>query len=260
MDWVRLYHETPTDPKWRVIAKRSAQRIGDVIAVWNFVLCNASSNTEKRGETHNLVTEDIAAALDLNDADVVAILAAMEGKTIKDGTLLAWEKRNPKREDNSTERVKRWRETHRNAEKRPELEEEEDKKKVMSASADQQPLHSEVGTKRAARAAYPESFEQFWKAYPTDRLMSKSKAAAIWAKLDAEDRERAQASVPEFRAFCAKDKTYRVIHAVRYLSERRFDGFAPLMPADPARAAAALDKADKILGRGKYAPELQEAS
>lgn len=134
MDWVRLYHETPTDPKWRVIAKRAGQRIGDVIAVWNFVLCNASSNAVKRGVTRNLVTEDIAAALDLNDADVTAILAAMEGKVIKNGALQGWEKRNPIKEDHSTERVKRWRETQRNAEKRPELEsdteKETDKKQV----------------------------------------------------------------------------------------------------------------------------------
>jgi hypothetical protein len=112
MDWVRLYHETPTDPKWRVIAKKTGQRIGDVLAVWIFILTNASSNATERGRTHNLAPEDIAAALDLETSDVDAIIAAMEGKTIAQGRLLGWEKRNPIKEDGSAERAKRWRQAN----------------------------------------------------------------------------------------------------------------------------------------------------
>jgi len=180
----------------------------------------------------------------------------MEGKVIKNGALQGWEKRNPIKEDNSTERVKRWRETQRNALKRPELDTELDKKEVVSeVPPDPQPLHSEVGTKRAARAAYPESFEQFWKAYPKDPNMSKPKAAGVWAKLNDADKTAALVSVPAFRAYCAKDKTYRPVHAVRYLSERRFDGFAPTTSADPARSAELQDKADRMMRRGKYAEE-----
>lgn len=137
MEWVRLYHDMPADPKWRVIAKKAGQRIGDVIAVYVFMLTNASSNTEKRGVTHNLVTEDIAAAIDLGEADVGAILGAMEGKVVRNGELLGWEKRNPKREDSSTDRVRKHRETQRNAEKRPDksrTEEDTDKKKDSAAS------------------------------------------------------------------------------------------------------------------------------
>ena len=137
MEWVRLYHDMPTDPKWRVIAKKAGQRIGDVIAVYTFMLTNASSNTEKRGVTRNLVTEDIAAAIDLGEADVGAILGAMEGKVVLNGELLGWEKRNPKREDSSTDRVRKHRETQRNAEKRPDksrTDEDTDKKKDSAAS------------------------------------------------------------------------------------------------------------------------------
>ena len=111
--WVRLYHDTPSDPKWRVIAKKSGQRIGDVIAVWTFVLTNASGNAVKRGVTHNFVTEDVAAALDLATSDVDAILSAMEGKVIVSGKLTGWEKRNPDREDDSSDRVRRYRERRR---------------------------------------------------------------------------------------------------------------------------------------------------
>jgi hypothetical protein len=39
--------------------------------------------------------------------------------------------------------------------------------------------------------------------------------------------------VPAFRAHCAKDLTYRPVHAERFLSQRRFDGFV-----EAAKAAA----------------------
>jgi hypothetical protein len=54
----------PTDPKWRVIAKRSGQSIAETLAVFNFVMVNASANATQRGRTHNLFADDIAAALD----------------------------------------------------------------------------------------------------------------------------------------------------------------------------------------------------
>lgn len=128
-DWVRLWHDMPTDPKWRVIARKSGQRIGDVIAVFNFVMVNASANASERGRTHNLFAEDIGAALDLSEADVQSILDAMKGKVIcSDGSLLGWEKRQPKREDNSAARAKAWREerkrTQENANELPETETE----------------------------------------------------------------------------------------------------------------------------------------
>jgi len=112
-EWVRFYHDTPTDPKWRVIARKSGQRIGDVLAIWSIVLTNASANANERGRTLNLVHEDIAAALDLETEQVDAILAAMEGKVICEGKLSGWEKRNPIKEDGAAERAKRWRERKR---------------------------------------------------------------------------------------------------------------------------------------------------
>lgn len=125
--WVRLWHDMPTDPKWRTIARKSGQRVGDVIAVFNFVLVNAAANASERGRTHNLFAEDIGAALDLDEADIQAILDAMKGKVLDgDGRLLGWEKRQPKREDSSAERAKAWREerkrTQANADERPDID------------------------------------------------------------------------------------------------------------------------------------------
>ena len=118
--WFRLWHDMPTDPKWRVISKRSGRPIPEVMSVYLFVLTNASCNDMKRGVTHNLEHDDIAAALDLDAADVTSIIEAMQGKVLDSDVVIGWEKRQPKREDNSTERVRAHRETQCNAVKRTE--------------------------------------------------------------------------------------------------------------------------------------------
>ena len=75
------------------------------------------------------------------------------------------------------------------------------------------------------RKAYSEAFEAFWTDYPTDNLMSKSEAGKAWDRLTGEDQALVQASLPAFKAYCAQHSDYRPIHACRYLSQRRFDGF-----------------------------------
>lgn len=76
------------------------------------------------------------------------------------------------------------------------------------------------------RRRYPEDFERFWSAYPTDANMSKIEAGKVWSRITAEDRELAMAAVPNFIAYCQKRPDYRIVHAQRYLSTRRFDGHA----------------------------------
>jgi len=110
--WLRLWHDMPTDPKWRVIAKRSGQSIGNVIAVFNMMLVCASV-ADERGTLHNWNDEDAAAALDLEESDIAAIRKAMQGKVIDGDQLTGWQKRQPEREDYSTPRVRRYREEHK---------------------------------------------------------------------------------------------------------------------------------------------------
>jgi len=98
-----------------------------------------------------------------------------------------------------------------------------------------------------------DDFEAFWKAYPTDPLMSKKKAREQWQRLGAGDRAAAIRTVPAFRDLCAARVNYRALHAWRFLAERRFDGFAAAPAIDEATVAAAKDRADRLLKRGKYA-------
>jgi hypothetical protein len=112
--WLRLWHDMPTDPKWRTISRVSGQRIGDVIAVFNHLLVCASNATE-RGRTQSFNCEDVASALDLETQDVVSIIDAMQNRVLEGDYLKGWEKRQVAREDGSAERSKAWREGQKSA-------------------------------------------------------------------------------------------------------------------------------------------------
>jgi len=135
MDWLRLWHDMPTDPKWRVIAKRSGQSISTVIAVYNFMLVCASESVE-RGTLTSWKNVSIAAALDIDEADVLSIYDAMQGMVLDGDRLTGWQRRQPNREDYSTPRVAKHRsknetqcnadETQCNAMKRNETPDKEE--------------------------------------------------------------------------------------------------------------------------------------
>lgn len=144
MSWVRLWADMPTDPKWRVVARKSGRPLSEVIAVFAFMLLNAGANASERSERDgergrltNWSDEDVAAALDVDPANITAIREAMQGKTLDGDKLTGWEKRQPKREDGSAERSKRWRERNRtqaNAEKRSDTDTDTDSEENISNS------------------------------------------------------------------------------------------------------------------------------
>lgn len=86
---------------------------------------------------------------------------------------------------------------------------------------------SSPGKKRPkGRIAYSQEFDQeFWGPYPTDENMSKSKAWEKFQDLSPEDRRRAIQAVPAFARYCRQNPDYRPVHAVRFITDRRFDGF-----------------------------------
>lgn len=112
--------------------------------------------------------------------------------------------------------------------------------------------------KKAVRTAYTDDFNAWWDSYPIDPIMSKKAAFAQWERLTPQDRIDAMASLPAFLEFCRKDKTYRPVHAERFLSQRRFDGLKPQpkSAADDADKDALRARADRILNRGEYAGEI----
>ncbi len=96
-EWLRLWHDMPNDPKWRTIARISKQPISLVISLFTHLLVDASRNVT-RGHI-NVTAEDLASALDVTEEQITAVLCAMEGRVKEGDVLIAWEKRQPRRED-----------------------------------------------------------------------------------------------------------------------------------------------------------------
>ena len=130
-------------------------------------------------------------------------------------------------------------------------EETEGEKNLLSAGADPSRL-LEGDAKEKDRKRYTEAFEKFWAAYPVDPLMSKVRAFAIWRRMGRADQAAALDALPAFTAFARRQVNYRVVHAWKYLSERRFEGFEK-PHVDAVAIAQARDRADRLLKRGKYA-------
>jgi hypothetical protein len=139
-------------------------------------------------------------------------------------------------------------------EKRRE-EQNTEEKIPLSAGAD--PSGLSEGIPEDKKNSYPDDFQNFWTSYPTDPLMSKKKAFEIWRRMPAADQAAAQTALPAFREFVKRQVNYRVVHAQRYLSERRYEGFAAKAAPDDAAIAAAKDRADRLMKRGKYAEKYE---
>ncbi len=213
MTWFRWYAGTATDPKFMVVARLAGQNVAAVVAVWAMLLERASDvserdetqcNAGKRGFVSGFDCEAADAVLGLEDGASEAIMRAMEKKgLLTGGKVTNWEKRQPKREDSSTERVRRFREkkkyeTQCNAGKREETPEEsrvdnininskaesinELSSNTFSASGDA--VEAQVvlkGKKKVLRGKRAETFERFWEAF----AYKKDKAQAIdaWAAI-----------------------------------------------------------------------------
>jgi hypothetical protein len=115
--WVRLWEDMPNDPKWRVIAAKAMKRIethetrvtiAEVLAVFLHMLTSSTS-----GNLDGWNDEVIASAIDSETSKIRGIREAMDGLVLSGNVLKGWEKRQPKREDFSTERVRAFRERKR---------------------------------------------------------------------------------------------------------------------------------------------------
>jgi len=109
--WFRSWHGAPTDNKWLVIAAKAKVKPGVVSAV-AWALFDHASQAEDRGSVKEFDTETYAVFSGFGEDEVQAVIASMVTKGVidQDGRLSAWDKRQPKREDDSAERVRRHRE------------------------------------------------------------------------------------------------------------------------------------------------------
>lgn len=142
IDWFRWHHGSVTDPKFQLVARKACASLPDVLAVWAYILERASAS-EFRGCFGDIDCEAIDCLFGFSDGTTDAILAQMvERKLIADEYIVAWDKRQPKRErenDNSTERSRAFREKQRhatpcNANETQETPREEKRREDISSS------------------------------------------------------------------------------------------------------------------------------
>ena len=114
--WLRWWGGTCNDPKLALVAREAGQSRATVVAVWASVLELANAG-EERGVADDLPADEIGIILDLDAADVEAILGVMRGRGMIDGlAVTAWAKRQPDREredDDAADRKRRQRERER---------------------------------------------------------------------------------------------------------------------------------------------------
>lgn len=173
IDWFRWHHGSVTDPKFQLIAKRSSASLPDVLAVWAYVLEQASAS-ETRGHHGDIDCEAVDCMFGFDDGQTKAILDAMQAREmLTDGRVSSWDKRQPKRErdtDNSAERTRAYRErqkqplesgenhvtpcdaTERQKNARGEKSREEEKREEKDTSSS-----TVVGAAVAARTAEPKA-------------------------------------------------------------------------------------------------------
>lgn len=111
IDWFRWHHGSVTDPKFALVARKARARLGDVIAVWAFILEAASAEAD-RGTVGPVDCEALDCMLGADDGTTARIVEAMGERGLIAGNRIAsWDKRQPKREDETAaERKRRQRE------------------------------------------------------------------------------------------------------------------------------------------------------
>jgi hypothetical protein len=108
IDWFRWHHGSVSDPKFQLVAKKAGASVAEAIAVWACLL-EAASQSEQRGQPGEPDFEAIDCALGMDDGKARAIYERMAERSLvaEDGRIAAWDKRQPKREDDSAADRKR---------------------------------------------------------------------------------------------------------------------------------------------------------
>lgn len=185
MDWFRWHHGSVTDPKFQLIAKKSGASVAEVLAVWACIL-EAASQAEDRGNPGEIDFDALDCALGLDDGKALAIYGRMHERSLftEDGGVASWEKRQPKREregDNSTERVKAFRERQRQEEPGNAAKRQETPREEKSREEERNTLLPPKG------GDVLPGFANFWKTWPSsDRKQAKGECLKAWKKAGAE--------------------------------------------------------------------------
>lgn len=225
--WLRLWHDMPTDPKWRTIARVSEQSIALVQAVYVHMLVTASRNVT-RGHV-DVTTEDLASALDVTEDQIQRVLSAMQGRVLDGDYLTGWEKRQPKKEDSgntSTEAktpAQRKREQRQREAMSRDVTTSHDESRDVTTDKDKDKDKEESNTPQTPQGGSPVGFDDFWTLYP--RHTAKQNAVKAWAKVPVSLHDvifaavKAQSASPSW----TKDGGQYIPHAASWINAKRWE-------------------------------------
>lgn len=216
--WWRAHDEALDDPKLQRLPP-------ELFKAWFNLMCLASRN-----EGALPALPDAAFGLRVSEAKAAETITQLARAGLLDKTETGfaphnWNARQFK-SDVSTNRVQRFRERRSKQEgnvsgNAPETEQRQSRAEpeqkteiaVVVPKTGPTPLRSIAG------------FEGWWKSYPRTPVMSKKEAIAAWQRLSEPDRLAAVAALPKYAAFLKSKPDHPTVHACRFLSQRRFDGF-----------------------------------
>lgn len=222
MKWFRWYHDTCADTKLTLIARKTGQSKTTVIAVWAYLLEEASK-ADVRGQLISLDLEEASVALEVNIEALEAIYAEMQNREmIVDFEIQNWSKRQPKSDSDEAERARRYRE----------------KLKIT------EPSRYREETEKSREEQNNGAFDKFWSVYP--RKTAKAYARGIW------ERKRLSSKLPEIlRGVEMYTRTEQwknpalIPHASTFLNQERW--------------LDELSEAGTPVGKKTYAQRVQES-
>lgn len=224
MDWFRWHHGSVTDPKFQLVAKKSGATVAEVIAVWACLL-EAASMAEDRGNSGACDFEAMDCALGLAEGTAQAIHRHMEARDLIEasGRIVAWDKRQPKREredDTAAERKRRQRERESGSQVTPGHATSHQKtprgEEIREEEIPPNPLKGDLP-----------GFTRFWETWPkSDRKQARGKCHDAWKKAGAEPSAALiVAHVERMRAGpWQRDGGQFIPAPLTYLNQRRWEG------------------------------------
>ncbi len=172
MKWFRSWHGAPTDTKWLMIAARAkVQPVVVIATAWALMDC--ASQAEERGDVSHFCHESFAAFAGVTSDEVQNVMDVLRSTgIITDNHLKAWAKRQPKREDNSTERTKEYRERKRNQTQR-------DASVTQCDAPEKSRVDTDIKKEPSVQKKDNTEFETWWFVYP--HKVGKGAARKAWS-------------------------------------------------------------------------------
>lgn len=195
IDWFRWHHGCVTDPKFQLVAKRAGVRLSDVIAVWAYLLEQASAAVE-RGDYGDIDAEAVDCLFGFDDGVTESIIGTMQARgLIEDGSIASWEKRQPKREredSNSAERKRQQRAREADANNATPSHAKSRQEKPREEESREEPSSLRSEGSRAKRSAAPrpdDVTEQTWEDW---QALRKAKKAPVTETVLSQARQEAE--------------------------------------------------------------------